>query len=111
MNDRFAELRKEKGASVLQCSQETGIPASTLNSWANGKTKTLKDTNAAKLADYFGVSVDYLLGHSDTKKEASPSRASLLQEVVNLFMGLSPERKRQAMEYLRFLASADNPEG
>ena len=107
MNDKFVDLCRERGVSVYRVSRETGIPSTTLNAWANGTTSTLKDKNAAKLADYFGVSIDYLMGREETKKQADQV-VDLFQEVLGIFMGLSEARKRQAMEYLRFLKTTDN---
>ncbi len=47
-----------------------------------------------KMADYFGVSVDYLLGRTDQKeKPAIDSDDELTKEFVELFMNITPEQQ------------------
>ncbi len=61
MGNRIRELRKQKGKSLDQMQDETGIKRGTLNNYENGKTEP-KLKIWQKLADYFGVSVGYLQG-------------------------------------------------
>lgn len=63
--DRLKELIEEKTeGSQKKLSLETNIPASTINCWF---TKDIKPTyvQIVKLAQYFEVSTDYLLGLED----------------------------------------------
>lgn len=58
--DRFVDLCKEKGLSPAAVTRELGLNNSSSTAWKRGsvpKSDTLK-----KLADYFDVSTDYLLG-------------------------------------------------
>lgn len=64
MKNRIRELRKQKGKSLDQMQDETGIKRGTLNNYENGKTEP-KLKIWQKLADYFGVSVSYLQGIED----------------------------------------------
>ena len=64
MRNRIKELRKQKGKTLDQMQDETGIKRGTLNNYENGKTEP-KLENWLKLADYFGVSVGYLQGIED----------------------------------------------
>ncbi len=61
MGNRIRELRKQKGKTLDQMQDETGIKRGTLNNYENGKTEP-KLKIWQKLADYFGVSVGYLQG-------------------------------------------------
>lgn len=58
---RLSELRKQKGLKQGDLAAFLGIAQSTLSGWENGKFE-IDDKNKIKLADFFGVSVDYLLG-------------------------------------------------
>lgn len=59
--NRLKELRKQKNIKQGDLAKFLGIAQSTLSGWESGKFEI--DTNSLfKLADYFGVSVDYLLG-------------------------------------------------
>lgn len=63
----FEELCKEKGESMYQIAQATGVTTSTLSSWHMGRY-TPKLDKIQILADHFGVSVERFLeddGKSD----------------------------------------------
>ena len=62
--NRLKELRKEKKLTQKELAEETDIPYRTLQRWENGESQ-IKPEKAEKLADYFGVSVGYLLGYDD----------------------------------------------
>lgn len=64
MGNRIREFRKQKGKTLDQMQDETGIKRGTLNNYENGKTEPKLET-WQKLADYFGVSVGYLQGIED----------------------------------------------
>lgn len=68
MYENFDKLLKDFGVTRYQVSKATGVPQSSLSDWSKGKSKP-KYENMKKLADYFGVSVDYLLGNSDEKEK------------------------------------------
>lgn len=59
--ERLKELLEEKGLSAKNFSIEVKIPNSTINDWLLLK-RTPKIDNIPKIALYFGVSTDYLLG-------------------------------------------------
>lgn len=64
MGNRIKEFRKQKGKTLDQIQDETGIKRGTLNNYENGKTEPKLET-WQKLANYFGVSVGYLQGIED----------------------------------------------
>ena len=59
--DRLKELLDEKGLNAKTFSIKIGIPKSTISDWLLLK-RTPKIDNIPKIALYFGVSTDYLLG-------------------------------------------------
>ncbi len=65
---RLKELRKEKKLTQKELAEETDIPYRTLQRWENGESQ-IKPEKAEKLADFFGVSVGYLLGYDDNNFE------------------------------------------
>ena len=60
MYDIFMQLCQRKGVSVYQVVRATGVPASTMSDWKNGRSVP-KVEKLKLLADYFGVSLDYLV--------------------------------------------------
>lgn len=65
---RFEELAKEKGKTTTAIGKELGVSPSTMSYWRNNKSTSPKPDILAKLAEYFDVSVDYLLGNSKFRK-------------------------------------------
>lgn len=59
--DVFEKLCNSKGVTPYRVAKETGVSTSTLSSWKTGRY-TPKQDKLQKIADYFGVTVDYLLG-------------------------------------------------
>ena len=64
---RLRELIEKKGLSMLQLAKEIGVSRQAINSYTLGES--VPDAhNLAKLASYFDVTSDYLLGLSPTKR-------------------------------------------
>ncbi len=77
--DLFCDLCKQKNVSPTRASLEIGLSKSTATKWKNTGATPNGET-LSKIADYFGVSTDYLLTGSGGKdpsntseKEKSPS--------------------------------------
>jgi len=62
--ERLKKLREEKNLSAESVSLEMGLDKNCIWLWENGKRKPGTDS-ICKLAKYFGVSSDFLLGLSD----------------------------------------------
>ncbi len=61
---KLKELREKKGYSQQLLANKLGISQSTVGMWESGKREPNFETTK-QLADYFEVSVDYLLGRDD----------------------------------------------
>lgn len=59
---RYRELCEEKKISVYRACTDIGLNRSAVAKWKSGGQPN--GTTAAKLADYFGVTTDYLLGQT-----------------------------------------------
>lgn len=68
MYERFLILLKENGMKQIDFCRASGIPQSTISTWKNGKHE-LKSSTLTKIADFFGVSVNWLLGKSEEREE------------------------------------------
>lgn len=62
------QLCLEKGIKGSKLCDDIGISRSTLTELRKGRAKTLSIKNANKIADYFNVSVEYLLGTNEQKE-------------------------------------------
>lgn len=63
---QLRSLRKAKGLSMKELGQFVGVAESTISLYENGKRQPDNDT-MLRLADFFGVTVDYLLGRDEIK--------------------------------------------
>jgi hypothetical protein len=76
-----------------------------------GRKKTLNAVTAAKIADYFGVSVSFLLGESDEKRMPSAKAEGISEETMKLLKqieSLTPTNRAKLEELCRlFLSDQD----
>lgn len=66
--NRLKSLRKEVGLSQRELANEIGVSKRTIIAWENDE-RQIKPDKAQLLADYFGVSVGYLLGIDTPEKD------------------------------------------
>ena len=59
MYERFEELLRMHNVTAYKVAKETGVSTATLSCWKKG-TYIPKRDKLQKIADYFGVSIDYL---------------------------------------------------
>ena len=82
MYSKFCEtmktLRKQRGLNQEQMAETLGVSAQAVSKWECGGS--FPDISLLPIiADYFGVSVDYLLGH-DTSKRVEKSKKSVCRQ-------------------------------
>lgn len=61
MYEIFEKLLKERGLKAADVSRGTGLSSTFFTEWKKGKSKNPNPTNLQKVADFFGVSLDYLM--------------------------------------------------
>lgn len=67
------KLVQENGLSIYKLSKATGIPTSTFSNWKNGKFAP-KDDKRKRIAEYFGVPLEYLdTGEMPTEESSAVS--------------------------------------
>lgn len=67
IGERIAQLRKNRSMSQFQLAKTLNIATSTLGMYETNRRKPNMEM-LEKLADFFGVSIDYLLGRETTDK-------------------------------------------
>lgn len=81
MYEVFEKLLDLFGVKTSEVCAATGIAQSTFSDWKNGRS-TPKIEKLQKIADYFGVTVDYLLtGEEKEGYYANPATAKIAQEI------------------------------
>lgn len=81
MYEIFADLLKQHGITAYRVAKDTGITTATLTDWKKGRS-TPKADKLQKIAAYFGVSVDYLLGKE--QEPATDSDGFRLEDDIDL---------------------------
>ena len=66
---RLKELRKNRKISQIKLAMELNLSQNSISRYETGEREADYDTLVA-IADYFNVSVDYLLGRTDNPKIA-----------------------------------------
>lgn len=100
--ERFTKLCEEKDVSAARVAADIGLSNSASTKWVKGSTpsgNTLK-----KIAAYFNVTVDYLIGE-ETKNAPSLSEERVLDEYDKEYLEISdelpPEIKKSLLDLAR----------
>ncbi len=89
--NRIRELREKIGLRQIDVANETGIDQKTLSNYETEKTNP--DSYALiKLADFFHVSIDYLVGRIDTEF-SSAQRQEINQHLDSISNKLNEIKK------------------
>ena len=81
LGDRIAELRKKRSLTQGALAKELDISQSTLAMWET-EQRSPDATKLKKLASYFNVSIDYLLGRSESDSYGSSRDIRDLREFL-----------------------------
>jgi HTH-type transcriptional regulator, competence development regulator len=79
LGETIAKLRKEKGLSQYELADRLGFSRGKLSNYEQGSRQPDYDT-LKKIADYFEVSIDFLLG----REEKANTKKDTLEEVNKL---------------------------
>ena len=91
--DRLKSLIEEKNKSFNQVERELGYPKNALNDYKKGKIPSAK--RAAEIAEYFGVTTDYLL--DDTENQEQTYEYSVIQRRAK---EMTPEQQRELLSLM-----------
>lgn len=101
------ELRKKRGISLKELGEIIGVAESTVSLYENEKRQPDFST-LNKLADYFNVTTDYLLGREEKTAPLEPSLTEKQQLILDLAEQLSDEDAKKLIDYAKLLKKANN---
>ena len=90
MPNNLRKLRRERGLTQLALQTKTGIEQALLSKYETGQRVPPTET-LILLADFYGVSIDYLLGH---KTPAEDDERQLLAR----YRSFTPSQKRLLLD-------------
>ena len=99
LHERLTMLCQSKGIKGGRMCTELGISKSLMTDLKSGRKKGVNAETAQKIASYFGVSVGYLLGEEDEKKEQSTEydRLSEKKKLLMDFVMSVPDDKAEML--------------
>lgn len=121
MYEIFEKLLKEKGVKAADVTRATGVSSTVFSEWKKGKS-TPKADKRKKIAEYFGVTLEYL----DTGKEPqfdylyTDENADFLVEVTKMaknkdfvdrmtkYMSLLTDDKKSIDDMIDFMYEKEN---
>ena len=119
---KLKELRAERGCSQKVVADFLGCSTVVYSRYETGAREPSSDT-LSKLASFFGVTVDYLLGREEAQEKSTPAssaeaeaRNTLLREVINdneaakalmVFLSATAEERRRMIDYLAGVRDAN----
>lgn len=106
---RIKELRNSKGVSQQKLAEALGVSRSTVAMWETGNSEPDSEM-LITIANYFDVSVDYLLGKTEQKNPAAKNDNEIgfddfTYAMYNESKELSDEKKQQLLEMAKFFKS------
>lgn len=104
--ERIRERRKELGITADVLAEKIGVSRSTMFRYENGYIEKMPMNNLVPIARALHTTVGYLMGWEEEKNApATESDDECEREAIRYFGNLSEERKAEALNYLRYLAT------
>ena len=88
---KLKDLRSELNLTQEQLAQAVGLSRDTYKNYEQQRTEMSYDI-LFKLADYFGVSIDYLLGHQTEGSNMSESQKEIVEDFKKLISQLTTQQ-------------------
>lgn len=106
--ERIESLRKERKISQGNLEKELGFSNGSISKW---KSSMPKPERLQKIAEYFGVTVDYLMTGSDSKYsdtdallDARISEDAELKEAIKKYYSLDDRKRKHIIELIDLLS-------
>ena len=105
LKERIIELREKKGISKKEVSAGTGIPYTTYIKYEYGQ-RELGLGSLQKLADFYGVSTDYILGRPNAKAPKDPfdeieTIDEMEKDLIKEWLNLDEKSRKSFLDVLR----------
>lgn len=91
MSNRIRELRKKNKLTMKELGKQVGVVEGTISQYETGKRQPDIEM-LSKLANYFGVTIDYLVGGAESDHAEAPL-SSDEKIFLNYFRDMDPEER------------------
>ena len=93
MYKKFADLLLKNNKTTYRVAKDTGISPTLFSDWKKGKSSP-KAEKLQKIADYFGVSVDYLM----TGKEEPEEKRNPYSDLKGIYLSYAKEAQDSGID-------------
>ena len=101
---QLKRLRELKGKSQQEFAADIGVAQSAVGNWESGTREPGSLELLEKIADYFGVSTDFLLGRTDQQEKPIPEDGDgRKREFIHLYEQLPDEEKSLIIRQIKGL--------
>lgn len=115
LKDTLKQIREKHGLTKRELCEKTGISERAYLTYEFGEREP-KISVIQKLADFYGVTTDYLLGRPDAEPPANPIdnlvKKMTVQEMeadlMHRWLGLSPKAREAFLQVLRDIVHEDD---
>ena len=106
--DKISEILKERKISQSELCSFLGVKKNAYTNWKSGHTASYKKY-LPQIAEFLDVSVDYLLGRTDTPGKTAASvdapnpNQEKLADLYNVLGGFDDDQLQLMLDYAKFL--------
>ena len=108
ISDRLKLLRSQKGVNQDVVAEACNMSRIALARYETG-ARIPRSENAARLADYYGVTVDYILGREEAQSPAQEKAPGTIDDqIMRELEGADVELLRETLNFIRFRKQGGN---
>lgn len=106
ISEQLTAIRKQRKFTMKDVSEAIGVSLSAYQKYENG-TRDVSTETLTKLADFYGVTTDYLLGRETgepetlDKLEQEFNMSALEKEILDNYLALPQDMRGDLMEFLQ----------
>lgn len=98
MYEIFEQLLQRNGISAYRVAKEAGVTQTALSNWKNGRNTPSAPT-LQKIADYFGVSIDYLMTGRETEEKEPQLKPKDERDIKNILANTEQLLKQDGLMF------------
>ena len=105
--NRLRRLREDRGLTQAEVANRLGIQRVTYLKYETGENKPVRKLN--ELADFFNVSIDYLLGNDENPKSKSNEFVELSKDerqLLSIYREIPKDKRSSTMSIFKTLAES-----
>ncbi|MFR4583339.1 helix-turn-helix domain-containing protein [Clostridium cadaveris] len=102
LGERLKKLRLENNISQTELAKHFNIARSTLSQYESNQ-RTPNDELKIKFSEFFGVSIDYLLGKTDIRSYTDDSNITVALHSDHEYDALPEEAKKEIANYIEYI--------